>query len=256
MQHQNSPHKTMGISFHKLALLFASAERNQGLTLIEALVAMIIITVVTLVITPPVFMAVATRVQNTRTEQAMQLAQREIERVRYLMFADDLPSLDGKTQDGLANATPEKRLPPVAKNIFKDALAANVAAPLSECTPSTGLCSTSQYWAIDKDFIIQTFRDQGVCVTNTTGKEEIVAFRMGVRVYSSAAKAEAAKGTLRSERTVRQFTGSGLGERILFPLAASYTELGRSSAAGSLTKYQSYQKDNNTATMGLCTKPI
>lgn len=61
---------------------------QDGLTLIECLVAMIIITIVVAIITPPIFLAVGTRVNNRRTEQALQVAQGEIERVRLLMISN------------------------------------------------------------------------------------------------------------------------------------------------------------------------
>lgn len=62
-----------------------SPSSDQGLTLIEGLVAILIISAVTTAITPMMFLSVATRVQNRRAEQAVQLAHGQIDQVRVLI---------------------------------------------------------------------------------------------------------------------------------------------------------------------------
>ncbi|NEQ25007.1 MAG: type II secretion system protein [Microcoleus sp. SIO2G3] len=57
----------------------------QGITLVECLMAITVIAITTAMITPPLFIAAATRLQNQRAEQAMQIAQGEVDRVRFLV---------------------------------------------------------------------------------------------------------------------------------------------------------------------------
>ncbi|XGB39524.1 MAG: type II secretion system GspH family protein [Cyanobacteria bacterium LVE1205-1] len=69
---------------------------DQGFTLLELLMATLITTMVLIIITPPLFLAVATRVQAQRVEQALQFAQQNLELVRWVMnqnpSADQLPA--------------------------------------------------------------------------------------------------------------------------------------------------------------------
>ncbi|HEY9816414.1 MAG TPA: hypothetical protein V6D20_11525, partial [Candidatus Obscuribacterales bacterium] len=58
---------------------------ESGLTIIESLVAIIMIGIVGAMITPPIVIAVATRLQNQRSQQAYQIAQGELDRVRGLV---------------------------------------------------------------------------------------------------------------------------------------------------------------------------
>ena len=62
-----------------------SAKSDQGLTLIECLVAIVIISITVVAITPPIFVATASRIQSRRAEQANQIAQAEVDRVRVVM---------------------------------------------------------------------------------------------------------------------------------------------------------------------------
>lgn len=69
---------------------------DQGFTLLELLMATLVTTMVLIIITPPLFLAVATRVQAQRVEQALQFAQQNLELVRWVMnqnpSADQLPA--------------------------------------------------------------------------------------------------------------------------------------------------------------------
>ncbi len=75
-------------SFSRLLLIMArsrSTKPNSGLTLIECLVAIVVIAITVVAITPPIFVATASRIQSRRAEQANQIAQAEIDRVRVVM---------------------------------------------------------------------------------------------------------------------------------------------------------------------------
>ncbi len=60
-------------------------DSERGLTLMEVLVAVLMVSAVLVAITPPIFLTVATRVQNRKAEQALQLANGEIDQVRVLV---------------------------------------------------------------------------------------------------------------------------------------------------------------------------
>ena len=58
-------------------------QTEQGLTMVEVLVGLAVMIIIISVITPPLVMSTAIRVRNYRTQQAMKLAQGEIDRVRF-----------------------------------------------------------------------------------------------------------------------------------------------------------------------------
>lgn len=205
--------------------LFSRGNAQAGLSLLEVLVAIILITVIVSIITPPIFFAVATRVNNRRTEQALQLAQAEIERVRLLMTSTD-------TQAEIANLLPE------AAAVAPGAIA-SVPAPTALCDdlPPCGvgeLASAEPQLDADKQrFYIQSFRDTGA----VTSDGDVLAFRMGVRVYSS--DVDDNLGSLDAE-TKPLFT-TGTGYRGSSPLAVMYTELNRGGARqGTLNELREY----------------
>ena len=89
---------------------------EQGLTLVEALAAIVIFGLSITAVTAPLMLSMATRVRAHRAQQAMQLAQGEIDRVRLLLergdINNDLVSLlppDGG--NGEAIAVGYRRLP-------------------------------------------------------------------------------------------------------------------------------------------------
>ncbi|NJN31672.1 MAG: hypothetical protein HC824_15555 [Synechococcales cyanobacterium RM1_1_8] len=221
------------------AALKPPAQATAGVTLLEALVAMILITIVVTIITPPIFMAVATRVSNRRTEQAMQLGQSEIERVRLLMSS------------GLSDADITPLLPPEVSGITPDNIA-TVPAPTATCGELPPCGNANQVALTFKPadatvtddrgqrLFVQSFRDPGERIGNpATGP--LFAFRMGVRVYG--AEAMDATGTpkagLETQPRALSFT-TGTGSRGVAPLAVFYTELNRGSSTGGLPALKDY----------------
>ncbi|NET10377.1 MAG: type II secretion system protein, partial [Symploca sp. SIO2B6] len=76
----------------------SSQSSEEGLTLLECVVAIAVIALTGAMIGPPLVMAAATRVQNRRAEQAQQLAQGEVDRIRAMVIqgnatAELLPKL-------------------------------------------------------------------------------------------------------------------------------------------------------------------
>lgn len=209
---------------------------EQGFTLLESLMGMVVISIVVVAITPPIFLTVATRVQNRRAEQAMQLAQGEVDRVRVLMeqgSKSNLPAVaSGLSNDITSGSTPTTLSTTIKSNNTSCSnldtgtqVAANKALRVDinrDCQP---------------DFLVQTFRDDGTKVI-VGGNEVPIVFRMGVRVYAAMAK-DNLNNLEKSCASLKLTTGEG-GQRKR-PLAAMYTTVARSdSTTVSLTKYKAY----------------
>ena len=232
----------------------ASSQRSdQGLTLIEGLVAIVVVAITLVSITPPIFWATGTRVQNRRAEQSLQLAQGEIDRVRTLID-------QGQNDPSL--------LPPAAGAILRGTGAVGVSAPSTAkpgiVTVNPGCPSANrdngsqptlnQYIQINTDsnpenpsdcnpnFLMQTFRSTGfdgngaaIPVGDVTTPPE--GFVMGVRVYSIVAepnligrKAETTQASLKGT--------NGLGNQLTRPLAVQYSTIVRSNASKNLDIYR------------------
>lgn len=197
---------------------------NQGFTLLESLVGILVITTVAVTITPPIVLSTATRVQNRRAEQAMQIAQGEVDRIRVFV-----------EQGTYTNST----LPPFATGTVTNIAA--VSAPTEVVDTRALANATSKAFKVDvdkdnnTDFYVQIFRDNNSKAIVTGATSTIVAFQMGVRVYSKVAKF----GRLQTQpASLRLTTNSGNQE--IRPLAVVYTTITRSDAKISLEKYKDY----------------
>ncbi len=239
----------------KLGLVQHSAEARrteQGLTLIESLIAIVVLSITVVSITPPIFWATASRVQTQRAEQALKLAQGEIDRVRATVERNELDS------------SRLSQLPQVAGSeaAVRD-LANPIAAP-SGAKASTQVISTkdcgntakddgnapavAQYLQVDingdcqADFLVQTFRSVGLDESGKPitdpAKQRLAGFVMGVRVYSIVAKSELDAGRGQTQPASLKGT-SGLGNQRNRPLAVLYSTIVRSTASNNLDLYRS-----------------
>lgn len=207
---------------------------EQGFTLVESLMGIVVISVVAVVITPPIVISTATRVQNRRAEQAMQLAQAEVDRIR--VFVEKGGNYTAK-------------LPPIHTGTITDGNIAKVAAPTRFVATRVAADSTTAFEVdVDKDnqfdFYVQTFRDNDTNATvpgTVPGTTTLVAFQMGVRVYSKVALANF--GSLQKEAASLQFTTSS-GSQQFRPLAVAYTTIALSDKTFSLEKYRQYLKQS------------
>ncbi|OKH22560.1 hypothetical protein NIES593_12255 [Hydrococcus rivularis NIES-593] len=201
---------------------------EQGLTLLETLVGILVISLVLAASAPPILLAAATRIQNQRAEQAMQIAQREIDRVRLIVEREDTVNDD---------------LPPVDTSITNPNNLKNVGAPTAICTTSCTVTQARQ----EGDFLIQVFREPGVKETDIRSpdptpntEDQVIAFRMGVRVYSLAAiNTLTSGGTLEKEAASLQMTG-GPGQQTNRPLAVLYADFARGDLTLSLEGYKKF----------------
>jgi len=229
----------------KLLLALGRQQRHaseQGLSLTECLVAIIILSLLGLAITPPMFLAAGTRVQARRADQANQIAQSEIDRVRSLIergssaiTVEDLPAIAPVTN-------------------LKEAAAATPTTSVSATSPllTNANCSSSSLYITDvrqvpvsnvvlvdqdgdctPDYMMQVFRSQGNAPTAT---DVPTSFQVGVRVY--AITQGVASQTLMTDRTASLVIGTGPKDRVSGnqrrPLSVLYSTVTRSDTSGGL----------------------
>ncbi len=190
---------------------------TSGLTLIECLVAIVVIGISVAAVTPALVLTVATRIQSQRAEQALTLAQTEIDQVRLVVE---------RGQTGYVVSTP------ISTTVFPDIR--NVPPPVN----FVAIAATIDQAELvdlngdgDNDFAIQTFRNPGY---TPSGETDPIAFDMGVRVYSI--QAEPNLGSLESTQASIGLT-SGEGDRRRQPLVVLYTTIVRGEADSSLCGY-------------------
>lgn len=222
-----------------LVSLKAKSRNNKGLTLIECLVAIVVIGTTTAAIGPMMIFSVATRVQNQKTEQALQLAQGEIDKVRLAVeqggdYGNKLERLN------LVRST--------SSFASKAATAASVLPPnafITLPTPTAFVTNERQARLVDidgdgtNDFAIQLFRTPGQEVPSQTigvTTDTPVAFNLGVRVYDARAN----QATLTATPGSLTFT-SGEGQRGQRPLAVIYSHMAQGDRDASLCQYWRYQ---------------
>ena len=183
---------------------------DQGLTLIECLVAIVMVALVAGSIAPVMVISVASRVNSQKAEQALGLAQAEIERTRSLV-----------EQGSYATAN----LPPIGSTassaVKENEDISSVLGPNLSVTNSTNFAFTVP---VDvngdgtNDFRVQRFRSAGYTPASANTP---IAFNLGVRVYDIDATGT---GNLPTDVASLGLT-SGTGERTQRPLAALYTTI-------------------------------
>ncbi len=227
----------------------ASPKSPKGFTLIESLVAVIIVSITVVSILPPIFWATATRVQNRRAEQAVQLAQSEIERVRTLVERGsyeivDLPPVDG------ARTTLRDTANPVPAPSTLSGIKRSTRFGCSSNDDARQPTAVTQVIEIDSDpksndckpeFMVQVFRSSGTVPVGSPANTKPSAFSMGVRVY--AAPAFANLGSL--ETTPSRLRGSsGPGQQGTRPLAVLYGTVVNSRKGDALGVYKKLCLEN------------
>lgn len=202
---------------------------EDGLTLIESLVAIAVIGIVLAAIAPPLLIATATRLHNQRTEQALQLAQAEVERVRSIV---ERHKYDVDTNSYQPYQLGE--LPPISSAT----LIQNTSAPTTGVsgyeTDRTRVTATKGLVVdVNNDkFVIQAFRNSGITETRN-GINTPVAFNMVVRVYDYQAFVQNTALNIK-----RPSLGLTTGRNLKNPLAIVYTSIIRADRRDSLEQYE------------------
>jgi type II secretory pathway pseudopilin PulG len=215
------------------------------MTLIEGLVAILIASAVTVLITPPMFLSVATRIQNRRAEQATQLANGHIDQVRVLMEqginAENISQLPALAGSG------SLRDVPAPSGIFDSLQSTNFSCPNGydndpenppPQVPVDSALKVDVNGDCDFDFYLQSFR---VNEQPSNPEEGVpIVFGMGVRVYYR--NAEIGGEGVEVEPASLQLT-SGQGQQTRYPLAVIYTSLAQGDLDSSLERYRCYFGD-------------
>lgn len=167
----------------------AKPKNEKGLTLIECLVAIVIISITVVAITPPIFVATASRIQSRRAEQANAIAQAEIDRIRTLVERGSTYTTDQLPVSGGAGAA--KNIA-AATGVNKDLLASPGTCTEKKYPEAATPAAATQVIPVDVDgdcipeFAMQVFRNEGCIPTPLQGVTPAVppyAFTAGVRVY-------------------------------------------------------------------------
>ncbi|WP_293366571.1 prepilin-type N-terminal cleavage/methylation domain-containing protein [Microcoleus sp. CAWBG50] len=172
-----------------------------GYTIIESLVAMIVVSVLMIAIAPVMAFSVATRVQARRTELATQAGKAYIDALRTgaIKFGGS----------GFPKAAPANDLagtpPPVVGDTY--------------CVDMGGSCDSSNK-DFNKDFYVQgAWLNQNATGTDPTSK----GYQLLVRVYRADSFAQGV--TLRAPKDAKQsVVGSGLGDKTI-PVVEMSTEI-------------------------------
>ncbi|HEY9850625.1 MAG TPA: prepilin-type N-terminal cleavage/methylation domain-containing protein [Leptolyngbyaceae cyanobacterium] len=214
-----------------LAKVSKGNSSEQGMSLLECLIAIVVVTMVITFLTPPIFIAVATRIQNRRAEQAIQLAQGEVDRVRRTVERGSYEDRDLPPQGGVSDNNVKQQAAPSSTVRPED-------IPNTQSFPS----SATQGLLVDvngdgsDDFIVQTYRTPGV--RNNTGR--LVGFNIGVRVYTVSIRDNWGLVENPPQRSASLKFSTALGQQQRRPLALMYTSVVRSDARTSLQCYHEF----------------
>ena len=227
----NRIHITPVRSLQRLPLLSSRSQGNdQGLTLVECIMAIVVIGITGAAIAPMMLVSVATRVQSQKAEQALAIAQGEVDRVRVQFEQGRVPS------DDSADAGFVPRLTGVT-----DDRAPNVAGPAST-TDATVIGVDIDRDGTD-DFVLQRYLVEKAGAAST--------YDMGVRVYDFDT-VDNATGTLPTDEARLGMTGSQ-GERANKPLAVLYTTVSLTETTDSLCNLIDYTDDGTAQRPPSCT---
>jgi type II secretory pathway pseudopilin PulG len=237
-------------------LLHRSQTSQQGLTIMECLVAIMLIGITIAMVTPPLLIATASRVQTRRGEQALQVAQDEVDRIntmvqRGLHQSSLLPP--NATQANLRNVPP----PTSVGGAIKTTRRAGCGTAYSEQTP----LPINQALQIDvdgdckPDFYMQVIRTGsqftlaetvGSSSTKTAQTVRPAKFDLGVRVYSALAQRNLVSGQLSNPPTPASFGLTiGQGQQATNPLAVVYKTLSWGERSEVLCQYATKANRDN-----------
>ncbi|RZM75978.1 PulJ/GspJ family protein [Leptolyngbya iicbica] len=206
--------------------LTANQASVAGLTLLECLAAIVVVGMIGAAITPVLVLSVATRVQSQKAEQALAVAQGEIDRVRVILEqggdrADALRDLD----PAATSPPPANPLPTAAGSTITEVPAPTApAVPILPADVSADFDQPTQTIAVfvdptddptdpdDADFAVQRFRVEAPDVER--------GFYIGVRVYDYQAIVDG--DNLGINEGSLGLTSSQ-GERVRAPMAALYS---------------------------------
>jgi prepilin-type N-terminal cleavage/methylation domain-containing protein len=214
-------------------------QSEQGLSLIECLVAIVIIGLTIFAITPPLLLAAGTRIQSRRAEQANHIAQSEVDRIRLLVerggySANDLPADAGNVSIASVPAA-------------GSSTAGSYLLSSSNCSSGNTLYPQATPVAINKlvlvdvngdctpEYVMQVFRNSGKVATSAAAGSPPTSFDVGVRVYNYFSGQ--ALPTLLVDQRASLVAGTNTRDTINAgrrPLAVLYSRMTRNDQSGAL----------------------
>jgi type II secretory pathway pseudopilin PulG len=211
----------------KVSRLSKRGSAEQGLTIMECLVAILLIGLTVAMVTPPLLIATATRVQNRRAEQAMQLAQDEIDRISTLVQQGEhesrrLPISSGKDLKAVgAPVSPSSLL-----KTNRQAACPSGSPFIGQQIPANQALRVDVDGDCEPEFFMQVFRTEGVPLKSELTKRpenrRPAKFDVGIRVYSALAKDNFG----RLERELAPLTPTnGQGKQAINPLVVVYKQI-------------------------------
>ncbi len=203
-----------------------ASESQAGFTIIESLVAIVVVAILLSAIAPVIVFSVATRLQARRTEVATQAAR---------AYVDSLRSGSLVAPRSIVATTADASFPLTTPVYLKDA---NYAAPTATgtltCNTPNDYCTAPAPASGDKELFCFDADGNGTCTTDSLMDMIVQGFRynritndpdkgyqLGVRVYRASAFKDSM--TLKKTDTQATFT-AGVGRRDL-PLLEMTTEI-------------------------------
>lgn len=228
---------------------------EQGITLLECLIAIAVMGLTFGLVLPPLLIASASRVQTRRAEQANQLSQRELDRIDALVRRSQ--HIPGNLPEVVTVTDPAGTPPPLLENVAAPTKTLNVlqtnAASCSGITLYSGQAVPADTALLvdinadcQADFMVQTFRNRGtIGLAEQVGQNRPSEFYVGVRVYSILAGRNATQplvtpgGTLTGLETKKANLSltAGQGNQLKRPLAVVYNRFTWSERDGSACAY-------------------
>lgn len=214
---------------------------DTGLTLLECLVALFVIQAVVAVSAPLVIVAVSTRVQNQRADQALQVAQGEIDKIKTAVARGDdykneidVPADDVTSRLDFADET---KVPPPTAVLDNDDYKTDFQVAKAVFLDSDN----------EPDLAVQIFRNHIDFIDDMGADPDLslAVFDVGVRVYRADAVQDRA-----ADLGVEQATYGSAGQAVASdnlnrPLAVLSASVFKSDTGQSLCDYYDYLNATN-----------
>jgi type II secretory pathway pseudopilin PulG len=230
----------------------SSKPSQQGLSILECLIAVAVLGLTAGLVLPPLVIASATRVQTRRAEQALQLAQGEVDRIRVLVERNEhLPARLPAIVDPPAGRMENVPAPGTAYTQLKSPSNCNSRTDIQ--VPANRALLIDVDGDCQPDFMMQTFRTRGsTTISEQSSSGRPSEFQVGVRVYSiTAGRADATRnyvqlgGNLTGLQTqpANLSLTSSEGRQLRRPLAVLYTRISWGDQDSTLCDYFGNQRN-------------
>lgn len=232
---RNNSHRLLFWLAQKWAAKRVTNKKNSesGLSLLEVLIGILIISVVVVASTPALILGVATRVQARRAEEASNIANQQIEQIQLLLDRgeynnSDLPPQLASINDTIQQLSNPSTIPNSFCNSCKNFTEVSNANQLFKVQPKK---LNSNQFSSDEYYLVQVFRSPGV----PSGQDPVNTFNVSVRVYYKSAESQV--NNLGIDKAPLTLTTAD-GQAQTLPLAVLNVQLSRSDRDGSLNDYR------------------